>query len=427
MKEDFLHYIWRYRTYTTASLFTTEKEQVHIIKPGFYNTNTGPDFLQSELIIDGHKWVGNIEIHINSSDWYRHHHEKDSNYDAIILHVVWNHDVEIYMKDNQPLPTLELRRFVSEELLLKYKNLYQSGSRWIPCENQIQSMPLIVLKGWLERLYFERLEGKTDIIETLLRKSKNDWETVLFQMLAKGFGSHVNGKGMLRMAQSIDISILRKHVHDNFELTALLFGQAALLEDTIEDDYYWRLKAEYHYFEHKYNLKRIEKGQLQFFRMRPHNFPTIRIAQLVSLYVTKTHLFSTIQDAKSIEEYYNIFTIEVAPYWRNHFTFGKKSPPSAKKISKSFIDLLVINTILPLTYYYFKSRGKLEEGSLVDLISDIKPEKNRILTKFSELNIKPENALESQGLLQLKNNYCEAKRCLECAIGNYILSKRRAF
>ncbi len=423
MKEDLLHYVWRYRLYTPSIVTTTKQEQIRIVTPGYYNTNSGPDFLQSELIINDQKWVGNIEIHVNASDWYQHHHERDSNYDAIILHVVWNHDVDIYMKDNQPVPTLELKDFVSVALLNKYEMLYRADTRWIPCENQIQSISSFVLKAWLERLYFERLEEKTHMIKALLKSSKNDWEAVLFRMLAKGFGTYVNGNAMLQMAQYIDMSILRKHSHDSFALSALLFGQAGMLEETIEDEYYRRLVKEYNYLKHKYDLKGIGKGQLQFFRMRPHNFPTIRIAQLVGLYVENMQLFSSIREAKIMEDYYDLFNVEIDSYWKNHFNFGKKSSQSSKNISKSFVDLLVINTILPLKYYYLKSIGKLEENSIVDLISSITSEKNSVITKFSELNIVSENALESQGLLQLKNNYCASKRCLECAIGNSILSK----
>lgn len=423
MKEDFLHYVWRYGLYVPCKLYTTAKEPIHVVKHGLYNRHTGPDFLQSELIVDGQKWIGNVEMHVKTSDWYHHKHEEDPNYDAIILHVVWIHDVEIYMQDNRPLPTLELSKFVSSELLSKYEVLYASHSQWIPCENQIGHIESFILKSWLERLYIERLEQKTDAINRLLKRSKNDWEAVLFQMLAKGFGSKVNGDVLLQMAQSVDMIVFRKQTHDSFALAALLFGQVGLLEDELEDAYYRKLKKEYIYLKHKYKLKGLGKGQLQFFRMRPHNFPTIRLAQLVSLYALNGQLFSSVQKASTLEEYYSLFNVEVDEYWKTRFNFGKISKSSSKKITKSFIDLLVINIILPLKYHYLKSLGKLKEGALIDLISSIRPEKNSILTKFSECKIKPENALESQGLLQLKNNYCASKRCLDCAIGNHILSK----
>lgn len=423
MKEDLLHYIWQFRLYTTPELVTVENDTVCVINPGNHNMNSGPDFLESTLVIDDQRWAGNVEIHINASDWYLHQHEKDPNYDAVILHVVWNYDVEVYMKDNKPLPTLELKRVVSRELLKKYEMLYRADSRWIPCENQIANISSFDLKHWLERLYFERLERKTTTIQELLEKSKNDWEAVLFQMLAKSFGSRVNGEAMLSVAESIGISVLRKEMHDPMRLSALLYGQAGLLEARIEDTYYMQLREEYMYLQHKYRLKSVGKSELQFFRMRPHNFPTVRIAQLVSLYNQKSYLFTSVIEAKELEEYYKLFDIQTNEYWKHHFNFGKESKPSSKKLTKTFIDLLIINTILPLKFYYLKSIGKPNDGEIIYLISKIKPEKNSILNKFSELDVRPENAMEGQALLELKNNYCASKRCLKCAIGKIILKE----
>lgn len=422
MKEDLLHYIWQFRLYTTSELVTVENNTLRVINPGSQNVNSGPDFLESTLVIDDQRWAGNVEIHINASDWYLHQHEKDSNYDAVILHVVWNHDVEVYMKDNKPLPTLELKHVVSRELLKKYEMLYRADSRWIPCENQIGNISLFDLKHWLERMYFERLEQKTTMIQELLEKSKNDWEAVLFYMLSKSFGSRVNGEAMLRVAESLGISVLRKEMHDPLRLSALLYGQASLLEGHREDVYYTQLSEEYAYLRHKYNLKSAG-SRLQFFRMRPHNFPTVRIAQLISLYNQKSYLFASIIAAKELEEYYKLFDIQINEYWKHHFNFGKESTPSSKKLTKTFIDLLIINTILPLKFYYLKSIGKPNDGEIIHLISKIKSEKNSVVSKFSELDVRPENAMEGQALLELKNNYCASKRCLKCAIGKIILKE----
>jgi len=423
MKEDLLHYIWQFGLYATSELATVENDILYVVHPGTHNMNAGPDFLESTLVINNQKWVGNVEIHMNASDWYLHQHEKDPNYDAVILHVVWNHDVEVYMKGNQPLPTFELKNFVSQKLLKKYKTLFRADSRWIPCDNQIGSIPSFNLKLWLERLYFERLEQKTIAVQELLETSKNDWEAVLFQMLAKSFGSRVNGEAMLAVAESIEISVLRKEMHDPLRFSALLYGQAGLLEGQIEDTYYEQLREEYLYVKHKYGLKGVSKGQLQFFRMRPHNFPTVRIAQLVSLYTQKSHLFAAIVAAKELDEYYKLFDVQVSEYWKYHFNFGKESKPSPKKLTKAFIDLLIINTILPLKFQYLKSIGKLNDGEIIHVISKIKPERNSILDKFSELGIKAENVMESQALLELKNSYCASKRCLKCAIGKILLKE----
>lgn len=423
MKEDFLHYLWRYGLYTSSTLKTTQDEEIQIVTPGFHNKNSGPDFLQSELNIDGQKWVGNVEIHVNSSDWYLHQHETDSNYDAVILHVVWNDDVPIFMKDNRTMPTLELREVVSKNVLSNYQKLSNSKLNWIPCEQEINNVKPFIIDHWLERLYFERLEYKTLEIKKLLETSQNDWEAVLFQMLSKNFGLNINGTPFLKLAQSFSFHILRKERNDINSFSALLFGQAGFLEDEIEDEYFKMLKKEYDYLSHKYTITGLEKKEFQFFRMRPHNFPTVRIAQLISLYYKHKHLFTSVIDAKSVEEYYLLFKIDVNDYWKTHFNFGKESKQSSKKLTKPFIDLIIINTILPLKFYYLKTIDKLSEEEIIILIEGIESEKNSIINKFSKLHIKTRNAMQSQGLIELKNNYCTPKRCLECAIGKTILDR----
>ncbi|QMU64496.1 MAG: DUF2851 family protein [Flavobacteriaceae bacterium] len=424
MKEDFLHYIWRYALYSKTALVTAQKEEIKVVKPGLYNTNAGPDFLNSELIIDGQKWVGNIEIHSNTSDWYSHGHESDVSYDAVILHVVWNHDAEVYMKCNTPIPTLELKEIVPHHILFNYKKLHNSDLKWIPCEHEITGVDSFMIKYWLERLYVERLESKMIVVEKLLEKSQYNWEAVFFQLVAKNFGLSVNGDAFLKLAQSFDYTILQKEHFNELALSALLFGQAGFLEDILEDAYHTRLRKEYIYLKHKHGLKHLQKNEFQFFRMRPHNFPTIRIAQLVALLHSKTRFFSMTINAVEVAEFYKLFKIEIHDYWKTHFNFGKASKKSAKRLSDSFIDLVLINTVLLLKFSYQKKRGNLDTVAIIKLIEELTPEKNSIVHKFSELGISPKNALESQALLQLKNSYCTAKRCLECAIGKSILGRK---
>ncbi|MFY0604751.1 MAG: DUF2851 family protein [Flavobacteriaceae bacterium] len=421
MKEDFLHYVWRYALYSQVKLQTTNSEDIQIVKPGLYNKNTGPDFLNSELIINHQKWVGNVEIHVNASDWYVHQHEKDNNYDAVILHVVWNHDVEVYMKDNTTLPTLELKRVVDGNVINNYQRLINNSLKWIPCEEDIKHIDKFTINHWLESLYFERLEYKTIEIESILETSQNNWEALLFHMLSKNFGLSINGDSFLKLAQSFNFTIVRKEKCNLKMLSALFFGQAGFLEEQLEDEYHIALKKEYIYLKHKYHLKSLQKKEFQFFRMRPSNFPTVRIAQLVALYASKEHLFSSIMNAKSVEDYRLLFEINIDEYWKTHYNFGKPSNRSSKKLTNSFIDLILINTILPLKFYYLKTQGKLSEEHLMNLIKEIKPEKNTIIYKFSDLHIKAENALQTQALIALKNNYCAHKRCLECSIGNQLL------
>ena len=421
MKEEFLYYVWQYKMYSNVNLRTLNSEEIYIVKSGIHNKNAGPDFLNSQVNIDKQLWVGHVEMHVKSSDWYLHKHEEDVNYDAVILHVVWEHDVAVFMKNNKPLPTLELKNFVSKELLENYKSLVYHQQHFIPCENQIVEVDEFLMNNWFERLYFERLEQKSTFIKDLLLDTNADFEAVLFQLLAKNFGLKVNRDSFLQLAKSIDFSVVRKVRLDEDQITALLFGQAGFLEEDLQGAYSLQLQQKYNYLKHKYTLASISKAQFQFFRMRPQNFPTIRIAQLASLMFTHQNLFSKLMNCDKKEDFYTLFNFEIQEFWKTHYTFDSESKKSAKKLSKSFIDLILINTIIPLKFVYLQSRGVVDEEQIIQLIKQVSPEKNKIISNFLELKIKSKNALESQALLELKNNYCTKKRCLHCAIGNSLL------
>ena len=423
MKEEFLHFLWQHKLFSTTSLKSIANESVEIIKPGLHNKNTGPDFLTAQLKINNQLWIGNVEIHVNSSDWYLHKHEEDKNYEAVILHVVWEHDTVIFMKNNEPLPTLQLKYFIDVAVLKNYQKLFSKKTYWIPCENQIASVDTLLINKWLQRLYLERLESKSVLIKELLVNSNNNYEAVLFQLLAKNFGLKINGDSFLSLAQSFDFSVLRKTSFNELQLSALLFGQAGFFEKEIENEYFIQLKKEYNFIRHKHNLTAISNNLFQFFRMRPTNFPTIRLAQLISLFYKHQNLFSKFLAVKKTTDFYNLFSVEVNDFWKTHYTFETESKKSSKKITKSFIDLLLINTIIPLKFVYEQSKGEVNEADFFGLIEQLKSEKNLIISKFSELKIKTATALESQALLELKNNYCTEKRCLECAIGNHLLRK----
>lgn len=421
MKEDFLHFLWQYKLFNALGLTSVTGEIIEVVNSGVYNTNSGPDFLNAQLKIDNQLWIGNIEIHIKSSDWYVHHHENDTNYDAVILHVVWQHDADVFMKNNHALPTLELQNFVKKEVLVNYQKLFTKEQRWISCEKQITAIDSFLLNNWLERLYFERLEQKSVFVKDLLEKSNNNYEAVLFQLLAKNFGLKVNGDAFLQLAQSINFSILRKASSNEKQLSALLFGQAGFLEETTEVVYQNELAKEYNYLKHKFKLSSLHKNRFQFFRMRPNNFPTIRIAQLVALYYKHHQLFSQVLEVKNLKDFYMLFSVEVHDFWKTHYTFESASKKSSKKLTKQFINLLVVNTIIPLKFVYQQERSKVIEDELLQVMQQLKPEKNSIISKFSELKIKAKNAFETQALLELKNNYCSNKSCLQCAIGNSLL------
>jgi len=424
VKEDLLHYIWEYKLFAIEHLKTTQNETIQLINCGDHNHNTGPDFFNAQLEIDSQRWAGNVEIHVKSSDWYVHGHEKDSNYDTVILHVVWEEDVEVYRKDNSVIPTLELKNYVRKDILTNYQKLFSAPQKWINCEKEITSIDQFLLSNWLERLYIERLEQKSNLIQKLLDTSKNDWEAVLFKMLFKSFGLKVNGDAFLSLANSIDFSIVRKEKQNLMSIEALLFGQAVLLNDDIQEGYYQQLQKEYDYLQKKYQLQSISKSQIQFFRLRPNNFPTVRIAQMAALLHQNQNLFSKIMKITRLEDFYELFDVSISAYWQTHYSFTTTSKKYSKKLSKSFIDLLLINTIIPLQFMYLKHINKLNEEYLLNTVRQIKPEKNTIINKFKLLNVTSNNALESQALLQLKNEYCSKQRCLQCAIGNILITNK---
>jgi len=420
MKEDFLHHLWQFKKFDIANLKTTTGEFIQILNSGQYLQLTGPDFFNAQLIIGNQKWAGNIEIHLKSSDWYLHNHEKDSNYDSVILHVVWEHDSPIFRKNNTEVPTLELKKHVALAELNKYQSLITQKS-WIYCENDISKVDDFVFKNWQERLYFERLERKSTEIRQLLLYSNNDWEAVLFCMLAKNFGLNTNGILFQNMAKSIPFSIVRKEFFTIENLEALFFGQANMLETNFQDNYTNNLQQDYNYLIHKYKITKNVFDKVEFFKHRPDNFPTIRLAQLAALYHKEHNLFSKIMSCSTTFQIYDLFKVEVSNYWETHYNFDKISVLKKKKMSYSFIDLILINTIIPVRFAYEKSLQKESSQEIIDLIEAIQPEKNIVIDKFSAIGVVAKNAFETQSLLQLKKEYCEAKKCLQCAVGVHLL------
>lgn len=421
MKEDFLHYIWLYKKLDITNLFTSNGEKLEILNFGQYLQTAGPDFFNAQLIIGNQKWAGNIEIHLKSSDWYAHHHETDSNYNNVILHVVWEHDVAIYRKNNSEIPVLELKKYISLNEVDKYSSLMRSKS-WINCESQIASVDDFILANWKERLFFERLERKSKVIMELLEATNNDWDAVLFCLLAKNFGLNTNGDLFFKMANALPFSVIRKEslIEENIE--ALFFGISNLLEDTTyEDLYYKELQSNWTHLKNKYNLKQVLFEPLQFFKLRPDNFPTIRLSQLAKLYHRNHSIFEQIINAASNEELYKIFSVNSSEYWNRHYNFDKRSTFKKKTISKKFIDLIIINTIVPLRFAYANHIGKENTEALITLVENIKPESNTIIQKFKQLDVTVKSALDSQSLLQLKNEYCAKNKCLKCDIGIHLI------
>ncbi len=428
MQEDFLHYVWKFQKFNTRDLETTNGDSIEITTVGRHNTDSGPDFFNAQISIGGQLWAGNIEIHLKSSEWYVHKHENDVNYDNVILHVVWEYDADIFRKNNTSIPTCELKHLIEPQALSKYRDLFSKNHKWINCENNFGQVDEFLLKNWLERLFIERLERKSKRILSELYDCNNHWEALLFRLLCKNFGMMVNREAFLSVARSLDFSIVKKCTQDQFELESLLMGQAGLLTEEKEEGYYKALQKNYQYQKHKFGLKCGGIISPKFFRLRPPNFPTIRLSQLASLYFSKKQLFSEVifdisvnEPKKTIDALYSVFNVSAGQYWDSHFNFGVTSVKRKKVLTKKFVDVLLINTIIPLQFCYAKQMGKDNIEALLNLTSVIRSEENTIVKKFNELRSMSLNSLDSQALLQLKNEYCTKMRCLECAIGNSIL------
>ena len=420
MKEDFLHYLWKFRKFDQSNLQTSNNESVTVIHPGQYLQLAGPDFFNAQIRIGTQKWAGNIEIHIKSSDWYLHSHETDPAYENVILHVVWENDAEVFRKNNTAIPVLELQKYVDAKTLQNYRALLLPKS-WIYCEKQLFDFDIFTLKNWQERLYFERLEKKSDAVMQLLEQKDNDWEAVLFCLLAKNFGLNTNGETFLKIAQSLPFAIIRKESFDASNVEALLFGQSGLLDAEKQDHYFKTLKEQFDYLKYKYQFEKCVAEPLQFFKHRPDNFPTVRLSQLAALYSGKQNLFAAIVGCQSVKALYEILRVSASFYWQTHYQFDKESPKKGKVISMAFADLLIVNTIAPIQFAFAKSRGKEASEESFNLLRQIAAEKNAIIEKFNHFGVKTENAFESQSLLQLKSEYCNHGKCLDCAIGNALL------
>ncbi len=417
MKEDFLHYLWKFKNFDSTNLKTSNEEPITIIHSGQYLQRAGPDFFNAQIIIGNQKWAGNVEIHLKSSDWYIHQHENDPAYENVILHVVWEHDTEIFRKNNDSIPVLELKDYVGLEVLENYQSLMLPKS-WIFCEKQLKDVEEFIVKNWFERLFFERLERKSLPIQKMLSETENDWEAVLFYLLAKNFGLNVNGDIFSSIAQSIGFSVIRKE-SENIE--ALLFGMSGLLEADKEDIYFKYLQSSWEFLSHKYQLPKPHIDALQFFKHRPDNFPTIRLSQLAQLYFSEPHLFSKIIDQHNVEAFYEIFKVGVSDYWLDHYQFDRVSPKKRKMLTHSFIDLLLLNSIIPIQFAFALNQGKDVSEQLIALSETLPAENNIIIEKFAFFGIKSKSAFDTQALLQLKNEYCNKSRCTECAIGSALL------
>jgi len=421
MKEDFLHFVWRTRRFDWQNLQTTDGTSIEILHFGEYNTNAGPDFLNARIRIGETLWAGQVEMHLRASDWEKHSHSTDPAFDNVILHVVLDEDVAIRRKNGNSLPCLELRKHIPTQLSKKYLKLLNSA-HWIPCQHQFHEVAEITRNVWLERLTVERLAQKTEAVESVLHKNQNNWEETFYQLLARNFGTKVNAEPFSWLAESLPLTILGKHKNSLFQIEALVFGQSGLLDNIFEEDYPKRLQREYTFLQKKYQLKPISGVAWKFSRLRPANLPTVRLAQFAKLIFQSSNLFSKILESSTIEEIEQLFDVQLEGYWLTHYTFGKTSAKRQKSLGQQTMQLLIINTIAPFLFLYGKRKSEsCYQDKALQLLEMLPPESNRIIRGWKALGVEPDSAYRTQALLQLKNEYCTAKRCLDCAIGNAVL------
>ncbi len=416
MTERLLQYIWQFQYFNKTSLQTVEGETVEIVYQGSYNTNQGPDFFEAKLKIGNTLLIGNVELHCKTSEWNTHKHSADKNYANVIAHIVWENDCTL----PNNLPTIILQDRVSKILLEKYQKLLNTSS-FIPCENSISTVPEITWLSWKERLLIERLEQKSTIVNEYLSKNNYHWEETFWWMIAKNFGIKVNSEAFEKIAQSIPITVLAKHKNQLHQIEALLFGQAGLLDKDFEEDYPILLRKEYQFYKSKYNLQSTN-ANLFFLRMRPANFPTVRLAQLAILIVHSVHLFSKIKEIEEVENVKKLLNVTANDYWHYHYNFDELSTYKIKNVGVQMINNLIINTVIPILFAYghYTKEHHFKDKAL-RWLTQLTAEKNSRINGFLALQITIKNAFDSQSLLQLKNEYCSKKRCLECAVGNKLL------
>jgi len=420
INEFFLHFLWKERLYDPESLVTDNNQMVEIINPGTENKDAGPDFMDARIRIGGTLWAGNVEIHLRASDWMAHGHYKDPLYDSVILHVVGENDQTIFSAGGDALPVMTL--IYDQKLEENYLSL-KKNREWVACRPYLHRFDPFRIRMFLGQLVVERLEKYTSEIEAEMQRTKNDWEEVLYRFLARGFGLRVNAHPFLLLARSLPLSYLAKH-RDNLRLVeALFFGQAGWLQSELfGDPYYEALKKDYHFVQQKFSLQPLPTHIWRFLRLRPSNFPTVRLAQFARLIHENEHLYSRIMEARDLNTLREIFKVAAGEYWETHYVFNKPAKSQKKTFGTQAFQTLLINVIIPLYFIYGKRTGSDEfREKALDLLEQLPPEKNQIIRKWAEAGIGADSAFYSQALVQLKNEYCNPGRCLECRIGRKLI------
>ncbi len=421
--EDFLQFVWEQKLFNGNCMKTVTGEKTEVLDPGLRNRDSGPDFFNARVRIGTTLWAGNIEIHKNSSDWKKHHHQDDGSYNNIILHVVLHYDTPVKRTSGEEIPALVLD--FPDHLYDNYR-LLMNSSNWIPCQEKFRSVNRLVMKIGFNRLMIERLQERRGEIVQSLQMNAQDWNETFYHFLARNFGFKTNAVPFELLAKSVPHHILEKHQENILILEALLFGQSGLLhQELLGDDYFLKLRADYEFFAKKYHLKPIPGHLWKFLRLRPVNFPTIRIAQFAALIQQAAGLFSRISESPVLPALRNLFHVKASDYWTNHYKFSQPSRSLVKHLGNSSIDNIIINTVVPVIFVYGETTGNtcLRERAL-EWLGELPPEENSVMDGWSKLGVEPESAFESQALLQLRNRYCLRKRCLHCHIGTRIIKEK---
>jgi hypothetical protein len=425
MREDFIHFIWRQVRFDLRDLTTTTGETISIQNFGQHNTNAGPDFSGGQVRIAGLQWAGNIEMHVDASDWYAHGHETDPAYDNVILHVVYEEDRPVFRANGDRIPCLELKSRIAKDIIKTYWRL-QNNEDWIPCNNLLHQVDEPSRREWLGQLGRQRLSSRARRFSMRMENTHRDWEEAFYQSLARALGGRVNAEAMDMLARSVPLRTLLKHKHSLLQLEALLFGQSALIPEAEdgENPYLTLLRREYQLLRVKHNLRPLPIAAWKYLRLRPNNFPTIRIAQLAAMLHRTGQLFGKALAAADAKELQNMFEVKLSNYWRTHYRFGKEGKTGERRLGVSTIRSILINTIAPALTAYADQRSddRFRERAL-EILRSLPAEDNAVLRKWSGLGYTAENAADSQALLELKTNYCAASRCTDCAIGCQLLSQ----
>lgn len=423
MQESFLHYVWQFQYFDKRDLKTLAGEPVEIFHTGLLNHNSGPDFSDAKLRIGSMEWAGSVEIHTKASGWYDHGHDLDPAYENVVLHVVWSADRKVQRSDGTEMPTISLEGRVDDSLINRFKKLVESTSS-IPCEKLFFTVNDLVHYSMLDKALMLRLENRAQRISQLLAATNNDWEEVTYQLIARNFGFKINYDPFLQLANSVPRKILLKHGDNLTQIEALLFGQAGFLDFGLKDDYFQLLQREYKLLSAKYELsnQKLNKEHWKFMRLRPANFPSIRIAQFCALYFKNQNLFSKLIEAESESQLKSVFEIHTSDYWHHHYRFGRKTIRSISGMGKESVDNLIINTVVPLLVAYGKSQD--DQGIIdraISFLNALPAERNKITKSWEAFGFKPKNAFDTQALIELNNNFCLKRRCLACNIGSSIL------